>query len=80
MVETGGVEVDRLRGFVERIEQLEEERAVLNSDIRSIMSEARSAGFDTKTIRRVVRLRRLDPSDRIHEEQLLEVYTRALDL
>ena len=39
MVETGGVEVDRLRGFVERIEQLEEERAVLNSDIRSIMSE-----------------------------------------
>ena len=80
MVQTAGVEVDRLRSFVERIEQLEEERAVLNSDIRSMMSEARSAGFDTKTIRRVVRLRRLDPSDRMQEEQLLEVYTRALDL
>ena len=80
MVQTAGVEVDRLRSFVERIEQLEEERAVLNADIRSIMAEARSAGFDTKTIRRVVRLRRLDPSDRMQEEQLLEVYTRALDL
>ena len=78
MADTGGIAADRLRSFIERIERLEEDRAGLNADIREVMSEAKSAGFDAKTIRQIVRLRKLDPSERQEQEHLLEVYRRAV--
>ncbi len=80
MAETGGIAADRLRSFIERIERLEEDRAGLNADIREVLSEAKSAGFDAKTIRQIVRLRKLDPSERQEQEHLLEVYRRAVGI
>ena len=80
MTDTGGIAADRLRSFIERIERLEEDRAGLNSDIREVLSEAKSAGFDTKTIRQIVRLRKLDPNERQEQEHLLEVYRSAVGL
>ena len=80
MVDVGGVAVDRLRSFVERIERLEEDRSNLTADIREVMSEAKSAGFDAKALRQVVRLRKLDPDERQEQEHLLEVYRRALEI
>mgnify|MGYP002633391297 FL=1 len=80
MVDVGGVAVDRLRSFVERIERLEEDRSNLTADIREVISEAKSAGFDAKALRQVVRLRKLDPDERQEQEHLLEVYRRALEI
>jgi len=64
MTEVGGVAADRLRSFIERIERLEEEKAALAADIKEIYSEAKGTGFDIKVIRMIVRLRKMDTSDR----------------
>jgi uncharacterized protein (UPF0335 family) len=80
MVDTGSFAADRLRTIIERIERLEEDRAALNSDLKEVMSEAKGAGFDTKTIRQIVRLRKLEPTERIEQEQLLEIYRSAVGL
>ena len=80
MVDTGISAADRLRTFIERIERLEEDRATLNSDLKEVMSEAKGAGFDTKTIRQIVRLRKLEPTERIEQEQLLEIYRSAVGI
>ena len=78
--QTGGVAADRLRSLVERIERLEEERKALGSDIRDIYTEAKSAGFDVKVLRQLIRLRRQEPADVEEQETLLDVYRRALDM
>ena len=80
MVDTGIIAADRLRTFIERIERLEEDRATLNSDLKEVMSEAKGAGFDTKTIRQIVRLRKLEHTERIEQEQLLEIYRSAVGI
>ena len=78
MSDTGGIAADRLRSFIERGERLEEDRANLNADIREVYSEAKSAGFDAKTMRQIVRLRKLEPAERQEQEHLLEVYRNAI--
>ena len=80
MTEVGGVAADRLRSFIERIERLEEEKAALAADIKEIYSEAKGTGFDIKVIRMIVRLRKMDKSDRQEQEQILDLYKRALDI
>ena len=80
MAEVGGIAVERLRSFIERIERLEEEKAALTADIREVYAEAKSTGFDLKTIRQVIRLRKLDRNDRQEQEHLLELYKQALGL
>ena len=80
MTEVGGVAADRLRSFVERIERLEEEKAALAADIKEIYSEAKGNGFDAKVIRMIVSLRKMDQSDRQEQEQILDLYKRALDI
>jgi uncharacterized protein (UPF0335 family) len=80
MTEVGGVAADRLRSFIERIERLEEEKAALAADIREIYSEAKGNGFDAKVIRMIVRLKKMDQSDRQEQEQILDLYKRALDI
>ncbi|MFC4351127.1 DUF2312 domain-containing protein [Fodinicurvata halophila] len=80
MSDVGGVAADRLKSFIERIERLEEEKAGLTSDIREVYSEAKAAGFDTKIMRQVVRLRKMDQSDREEQETVLEVYKQALGM
>jgi len=80
MADGGAVAADRLRSFVERIERLEEKKAALAADIREVYSEAKGAGFDIKTLRQVVRLRKLDQADRREQEELLTVYMSALGM
>lgn len=74
------VAVERLRNIVERIERLEEERKALGSDIKDMYSEAKSAGFDTKVLKQLIRLRKLEPSEVEEQESLLDVYRRALGM
>ncbi|MGQ0674874.1 MAG: DUF2312 domain-containing protein [Rhodospirillales bacterium] len=74
----GGVDAGRLKSLVERIEKLEEERGGISGDIREVYSEAKSAGYDTRIMRQVVRLRKLDKADRAEQEELLELYLDAV--
>ena len=80
MTDTGGVAGDRLRTIIERIERLEDEKKALSDDVREVFSEAKGAGFDVKVIRQVVRLRKMDATDRSEMEQVLDVYKRALGM
>ena len=80
MTDVGGIPSERLRAIIERIERLEEEKAALADDIREIFSEAKSAGFDVRILRQVIRLRKLDSSDRQEQEAILDLYKRALDM
>jgi len=75
-----GFAKERLRSFVDRIERLEEERAALSADIREVYSEAKGEGFDTKIMRQVVRLRKLDKADFQEQEAMLDLYKRALNM
>lgn len=70
----------QLRGIVERIERLEEEKAKVASDIREVYSEAKANGFDTKTLRKVIALRKKEAAERAEEEAMLEVYMNALGM
>lgn len=80
MSDTGGIAGDRLRSFIERVERLEEDRANLNADIREVYAEAKSSGFDAKTMRQIVRLRKMEPNERQEQEHLLEVYRNAVGI
>ncbi|HUC17002.1 MAG TPA: DUF2312 domain-containing protein [Acetobacteraceae bacterium] len=77
---TGGIAADRLRSLVERIERLEEERKALGADIRDVYLEAKSAGFDVKVMRQLIRLRRQEPQAVEEQETLLDLYRRALGM
>ena len=77
---TGGIAADRLRSIVDRIERLEEERKALGGDIRDIYAEAKSAGFDVKVLRQLIRVRRQEAADVEEQETLLDVYRRALGM
>jgi len=80
MAGKGGIAADRLKSFIERIERLEEEKAALAADIREVYVEAKGTGFDTKIMRQIIRIRRMDKADRQEQEELLVLYKRALDL
>jgi uncharacterized protein (UPF0335 family) len=80
MSDVGGIAADHLRSFVERIERLEEEKAALAADIRDVFAEAKAVGFDVKTMRQVLRLRKLDQADRQEQEALLDLYLHALGM
>ncbi len=75
-----GFAQDQLRAFVERIERLEEERQTIADDIREVYAEAKANGFDTKTLRQVVRLRKQDAAERQEQEALLDLYLHALGM
>ena len=77
---TGGVEATKLKSYIERIEKLEEEKAALASDIRDVYAEAKSNGFDSKTMRTVVKLRKMKMNDRAEQEYMLDLYKRALGM
>ncbi len=78
--EVGGIASERLRSIVERIERLEEEKKALSSDIKDIFAEAKSAGFDVKVLRAVIRLRKQEPAEVEEQETLLDLYRRALGM
>ena len=71
---------DQLRAFVERVERLEEEKAALAADLKEVYAEAKSMGFDVKTLRTVVRIRKQDLNERQEAEALLATYMIALGM
>jgi uncharacterized protein (UPF0335 family) len=74
------VAADQLRLFIERIERLEEEKKGMADDIRDVYGEAKSTGFDSRTMRAIVRLRKMEKHARDEAEALLETYKTALGL
>lgn len=80
MADVGGIAGDRLKSFVERIERLDEEIRELNNDKKEVYAEAKGTGFDTKVIKEVVRLRRMDKDDLDEHETLVDLYKRALGM
>lgn len=76
----GGIAADRLRSIIERVERLEDERKALGSDIRDVFTEAKSAGFDVKVIKQLIKLRKQEPAEVEEQETILETYRRALGL
>lgn len=80
MTRIGGIASEQLQQFIERIERLEEEKASLSQDIKDVFAEAKSSGFDPKTMRQVIRLRKMEQSEVEEQETLLDLYRRALGM
>jgi uncharacterized protein (UPF0335 family) len=74
------IAADQLRLFIERIERLEEEKKGITDDIKDVYGECKSTGFDVKTIREVVKLRKMEKHHRDEAEMLLDTYCAALGL
>jgi uncharacterized protein (UPF0335 family) len=79
-IRASGVAVEPLRSLVERIERLEEERKALGSDIKDIYAEAKSAGFDVKVLRQLIRIRKQEAAEVEEQETMLDTYRRALGM
>lgn len=77
---SGGVSGDRIKSFVERVERLEQEKKALGDDIKDVYSEANGSGFDAKTIRKIVSLRKSSLDKRRIAQELLELYCSAAQL
>ena len=75
-----GFAKEHLKSFIERIERLEEEKKALADDIREVYSEAKGTGFDTKVMRQVIRLRKMESADRQEQEAMLDLYLGALGM
>jgi len=80
MPDVGGMAVERLKSFIERIERLEEEKRVLASDIKEVYAEAKGTGFEPKIMRQIIKIRKKDKEEVEEEESLLDLYKRALGM
>ena len=80
MAKTGGIAADRLKQIVARIERLEEDKKAVADDIKEVYAEAKGAGFDTKILRQVVRLRKLDQAEWQEQDALLDLYLSAIGM
>ena len=80
MTEIQTNEQGQLNKFLERIERLEEEKRELIKDINEVYSEAKGSGFDTKVMRQIIRLRKMDPADRAESEFLRQEYKKIVGI
>ena len=71
---------DQLKAIIERIERLEEEKKTISDDIRDVYAEAKANGYDSKIMRMIVRLRKMETHTRQEQDALLETYRQALGL
>lgn len=78
--DVGGVSGQRLKAYIERVERLEEEKAALAEDVKDIYAEAKGTGFCVKTMRHLIKLRKMDTEKRRESEELLELYKAAIGL
>jgi len=78
--DVGGVAGARLKSFIERIERLEEEKSAIADDIKDVYAEAKGTGFDTKTIRKIISLRKVDTEKRREADEMLELYKSAIGM
>lgn len=80
MSDAHGVARDQLRSFIERIERLEEEKKTIADDIKDVYGEAKSTGFDTKILKKVIAIRKQDHDERLEQEAILDTYLAALGM
>lgn len=71
---------DRLRLLIERVERLEEEKKAIADDVKDVFAEAKAVGYDVKTMRKIIALRKMKPDDRREQQMILETYANALGL
>ncbi|HEX8217164.1 MAG TPA: DUF2312 domain-containing protein [Allosphingosinicella sp.] len=76
----GSIAADELRLLIERIERLEEEKKAMADDVKDVYAEAKARGYDTKTMRAIVRLRKMETHVRQEADALLETYRAALGM
>ncbi|MBA4117626.1 MAG: hypothetical protein C0514_01845 [Candidatus Puniceispirillum sp.] len=76
----GGVSGLQLRQIIEKIERLEEDKAAIATDIKEVYAEAKSHGFDTKVIRKMISIRKMDQDERAEQEELISVYFQAIEM
>lgn len=79
MSDTVGLAGDRIRSFVERIEQIESELQELNEGKKEVFAEAKNEGFDVKILKEIIKIRKQDKDEREEHETLMDVYMRAMD-
>lgn len=80
MLTGANVAADELRLLIERVERLEEEKKAMQTDIKDVYGEAKARGYDVPTMRRIVRLRKMEPHQRQEAEALLDTYAAAVGL
>lgn len=71
---------NQIKAFIERIERMEEEKAALSADIKEIYAEAKGNGFDSKVLRKVVALRKMDANERAEQEAVMALYLDAIGM
>jgi len=76
----GGIAAEALQQYVDRIERLEDEKKALSEDIKQVYSEAKSTGFDVKILRKIIGLRKVEEQERQEQEELIDLYKRALGM
>lgn len=74
------VDGQHLRAFIERVENLAEEKQAIADDIKAVYAEAKATGFDTKIIRKIVALRKQDKHKREEEAEILDLYMTAIGM
>jgi len=74
------VAAGQLRAFIERVERLEEEKKTIGDDIKDLFAEMKGTGFDTKAVRQIIKLRKLDQAEREEAEAMLELYMSSLGM
>ena len=75
-----GIAGDQIRSIIERVERLEEEKAVIATDIREVYAEAKGNGYDTKALRELIKLRKKDVAEREEFEYILDLYKSAIGM
>jgi uncharacterized protein (UPF0335 family) len=76
----GGISGEQLRGYITRIEKLEEDKKALAEDIKEVFQESRANGFDNKIVRKIIALRKMDAAEREELETLIDLYKHALGM
>ena len=80
VADAGGVSGARIKSFIERVERLEEEKKVIAEDIKEVYAEAKTSGFDSKIIRKIVSLRKVKVEQRREDSELLDLYMAAIGM
>lgn len=70
----------QLLAFIDRIERLEEDKAAVSTDIKEVYAEAKTTGFETKIIRKIISIRRKSKEERQEEEALLDLYMSSIGM
>jgi uncharacterized protein (UPF0335 family) len=77
---SSSVSAEQLRLFIEKIENLEQEKSELQEQIKEVCTQAKNEGFDVGTIKQIVRMRKMKKEDLMEQQELLELYAQALGM